>query len=126
MPLDDDDRRRTIRSFVMRAGRMTVAQQRALDTLWGRWGVEPGDHAVDLDALFGRCAPRVLEIGFGNGDHLARLAARHPEHDFIGIEVHTPGVGHLLHQVAAAGLTNVRLGFSAAVQTRLRPCSFAT
>lgn len=100
---------RTIRSFVVRAGRMTDGQQRAMEELWPRYGLGHAAQALDLDALFGRQAPRVLEIGFGNGENLAALAGRHPERDYIGIEVHPPGVGQLLQQVAAQGLSNVRL-----------------
>ena len=98
----------TIRSFVLRGGRMTDAQRRAFDTLWPRYGLDTTDAVLDLDAIFGRRAPRTLEIGFGNGDHLAALAARHPERDFLGIEVHRPGVGRLLLSCEAQGSTNVR------------------
>jgi len=104
-----EPRRRPIRSFVLRAGRMTVAQQRALEELWPRYGVDAGHDLVDWPALFGRQAPRTLEIGFGNGDNLLALAALHPDRDFIGAEVHAPGVGHLLRAAAAAGLTNLRV-----------------
>jgi tRNA (guanine-N7-)-methyltransferase len=100
----------------MRAGRMTDAQQRALQELWPRYGLDYAPQAVDLDALFGRGAPRALEIGFGNGEHLAALAAAHPEHDHLGVEVHPPGVGHLLQLIAAAGLTNVRVSSHDAVE----------
>ena len=99
---------RTIRSFVVRGGRMTDAQQRALGELWPRYGVDTTDAPLDLDACFGRRAPRTLEIGFGNGDHLATLAARHPERDYLGIEVHRPGVGRLLLSCDAQGSRNVR------------------
>jgi tRNA (guanine-N7-)-methyltransferase len=101
---------RRIRSFVRREGRLTPAQQRALEHLWPRYGIEPtpGD-SLDLDTLFGRSAPRVVEIGFGNGESLAALATAWPDHDFIGIEVHRPGVGHLLNLIADNGLTNLRL-----------------
>lgn len=99
---------RTVRSFVTRAGRMTPAQERALATLWPKYGLEPVD-ALDLDALFGRTAARVAEIGFGNGENLLALAARHPERDFLGIEVHRPGVGHVLLGLEALGLANVRV-----------------
>jgi tRNA (guanine-N7-)-methyltransferase len=92
---DDAAPRRTIRSYVVRGGRLTIAQQRALDEYWPRYGVECSG-TLDLPALFGRNAPRTLEIGFGNGDNLAALAAAHPDEDFIGAEVHPPGVGHLL------------------------------
>lgn len=101
--------RRPIRSFVRRAGRLTASQQRALDELWPRWGVDCAATALDLDALFGRHAPRVLEIGFGNGESLVRQAADHPEQDFIGIEVHEPGVGHCLLAIRDAGISNLRL-----------------
>jgi tRNA (guanine-N7-)-methyltransferase len=104
-----DPRLRTIRSFVVRAGRMTTAQQRAMEVLWPRWGLEPGVAPLDLDAVFGRRAARVLEIGFGNGEHLVQLAAAHPDTDFMGIEVHPPGVGSVLQRIEAAGLTNVRI-----------------
>jgi len=103
-----DARRRAIRSFVVRAGRMTVAQERAWTELWPRYGVETGDTALDFASLFGRDAPRTLEIGFGNGESLVALAAAHPGRDYLGIEVHRPGVGHLMLRTEELGLTNVR------------------
>ncbi len=102
-------RRRTIRSFVRRAGRLTPSQQRALEELWPEFGVPFSGEPLQFDALFGRDAPVVLEIGFGNGDTLVQLAAEHPELDFLGIEVHEPGVGHCLLAARAAGVTNLRL-----------------
>jgi tRNA (guanine-N7-)-methyltransferase len=93
----------------MRAGRMTVAQERAWRDLWPVAGVPEGDDPIDLPALFGRDAPRTLEIGFGNGESLVALAAAHPERDFLGVEVHRPGVGHLLLRCEAEGLRNVRV-----------------
>jgi tRNA (guanine-N7-)-methyltransferase len=102
-------RPRTVRSFVLRAGRITAAQRRALTDLWPAWGVEFSPAPLDLDRVFGRRAPRVLEIGFGDGELLAELAARHPDQDFLGIEVHEPGVGHCLLLIERLGLTNVRL-----------------
>ncbi|MEJ0086503.1 MAG: tRNA (guanosine(46)-N7)-methyltransferase TrmB [Pseudomonadota bacterium] len=102
-------RNRPIRSFVMRTGRMTVAQTRALEQLWPRHGVDFSSQPLPLDGLFGRRAPRTLEIGFGNGEHLAALAAAHPGRDYLGIEVHRPGVGHLLLQVETHSLSNVRV-----------------
>ncbi len=111
-----DLRQRAIRSFVVRAGRLTAAQQRALDQLWPRFGIEYSPAPLELDALFGRRAPRVLEIGFGNGEHLAHLAAGHPEQDFIGVEVHPPGVGQLLLRIEAAQLTNLRVSRHDAVE----------
>jgi tRNA (guanine-N7-)-methyltransferase len=104
-----DPKRRAIRSFVLRAGRMTTAQARALDELWPRYGIEPHGGPLDLPTLFGRRAPVTVEIGFGNGENLAALAAAHPEADFIGVEVHPPGVGHLLHLAAANALSNLRV-----------------
>ena len=109
-------RNRPIRSFVMRTGRMTAGQTRALDELWPRYGVEFSAAPLPLDALFGREAPRTLEIGFGNGEHLAALAAAHPERDYFGIEVHRPGVGHLLLLAATNNLTNVRASSHDAVE----------
>ena len=108
--------RRPIRSFVMRAGRITSGQARALDDAWPTYGVEFSPGPLDLDALFGRRAPRCVEIGFGNGEHLAALAGAHPERDYLGIEVHRPGVGHLLMLAADRGLTNVRASRHDAVE----------
>lgn len=88
---------------------MTDAQRRAIAELWPRYGIEEGDAPIDVSALFGRRAPVTLEIGFGMGDALAALAARHRERDFLGIEVHRPGVGRLLARLAEAGLENVRV-----------------
>jgi tRNA (guanine-N7-)-methyltransferase len=107
---------RTVRSFVRRQGRITAAQERALAALWPRFGVEPGDAALDLDALFGRQAPRVLEIGFGDGDNLLAMAEANPGTDYLGIEVHRPGVGRLLMHVGEKGLTNVRVMCTDAVE----------
>jgi tRNA (guanine-N7-)-methyltransferase len=107
---------RPIRSFVMRAGRMTVGQARALEELWPRYGVEFSPQPLLLDQVFGRVAPCTLEIGFGNGEHLAALATAHPERDYLGIEVHRPGVGHLLMLAAANDLSNVRASTHDAVE----------
>jgi tRNA (guanine-N7-)-methyltransferase len=109
-------RNRPIRSFVMRTGRMTVGQTRALEELWPRYGVEFSSAPLSLDELFGRVAPRTLEIGFGNGEHLASLATAHPERDYLGIEVHRPGVGHLLLLAATNDLTNIRASSHDAVE----------
>ncbi len=101
---------RPIRSFVLREGRLTDAQERAFRELWPRFGVdwEPGD-ALDPADLFGNGRPVYLEIGFGNGETLAALAERHPERNYLGIEVHRPGVGHLLLALEKRGLANVRI-----------------
>lgn len=100
---------RRIRSFVRREGRMTAAQRRALEVLWPRYGVDLPTGPLDLDRLYGRRAPRSMEIGFGMGDALLESAAAHPEQDFLGVEVYRPGLGHLLNRLAAAGLENVRV-----------------
>jgi tRNA (guanine-N7-)-methyltransferase len=127
---------RSIRSFVTRAGRITPAQQRALDELWPKYGVPPApDEApgvpgsgapLELGTLFGRDAPRTLEIGFGNGENLAALAAAHPEHDYLGVEVHRPGIGRLLRTLEERGLGNVRVLCQDAVELlgeRIAPAS---
>jgi tRNA (guanine-N7-)-methyltransferase len=107
---DESDRReRRIRSFVLRQGRFTPAQQRAFDQHWSRYGLEPSGVARDFSVHFGRCAPLVLEIGFGNGEQLLHSAQADPQRDFIGVEVHRPGVGRLMNGLAQAGIGNVRL-----------------
>jgi tRNA (guanine-N7-)-methyltransferase len=107
---DEDNRpQRPIRSFVLRQGRTTPAQQRAFDEHWMRFGLDFTGGVRDLDAAFGRRAPRVVEIGFGNGEQLLHAATADPARDHIGIEVHRPGVGRLLNAVAQAGLSNVRV-----------------
>ena len=101
--------RRSIRSFVMRAGRMGPGQTRALAELGPRFVLPFAAQPVDFDAVFGRHAPRILEIGFGMGDATAAIAHALPGTDFIGVEVHTPGVGALLKRIGELGLTNLRL-----------------
>ena len=101
--------RRPPRSFVLRAGRMGSGQVRALQTLGPRYVLPFQAAALDWPALFGRQAPRVLEIGFGMGDATAQIAAALPGTDFIGIEVHVPGVGALLKRIGEQGLGNLRL-----------------
>jgi tRNA (guanine-N7-)-methyltransferase len=107
--MTDADHPRSIRSFVTRTGRITEAQERALEVLWPKYGVEFAPTPLSLDTLFGRRAPRSVEIGFGNGDNLAKTAAEHRERDYLGIEVHRPGVGRLLLALEEGQLTNVRL-----------------
>jgi tRNA (guanine-N7-)-methyltransferase len=106
---DPPDRSRAIRSYVRRAGRITLAQERALRELWPRYGLEFQPERLDLDRLFGRAAQRTLEIGFGNGEHLLERALKAPERDFLGVEVHRPGIGHLLLGAASAGAGNLRV-----------------
>jgi tRNA (guanine-N7-)-methyltransferase len=101
--------RQAIRSYVLRAGRITRAQRRALDELLPRWEIPYSPLRIDLDSIFGRRARRVLEIGYGNGDTLVELAAASPDADFLGVEVHPPGIGHCLLAIESRGLTNLRL-----------------
>ncbi len=100
---------RTVRSFVLRQGRLTRGQEQAIEFVWPVYGIERGETALDLDSLFKRSAPVTLEIGFGDGVSLAEMASSAPERDFIGIEVHRPGVGRLLHLINEQGLSNVRV-----------------
>lgn len=100
---------RPIRSYVLRQGRVSNAQKRAHDTLLPRYGLEYRDSPVDLDQAFGRNAPHVLEIGCGMGETTVAIATANPGTDYLGIEVHTPGVGSLLKQIDAAGLSNLRV-----------------
>jgi tRNA (guanine-N7-)-methyltransferase len=100
---------RPIRSFVRREGRMTAAQRRALEELWPRYGLDSADPFLDPAASFGRDAPLIMEIGFGNGASLLDMAAAQPQKNFIGVEVHRPGVGQLLQRLAERDIGNVRL-----------------
>lgn len=99
---------RKVRSFVLREGRLTAGQQKALDALWPRFGLERAAGVLDAQQVFGRDAPRVLEIGYGMGHSLVQMAAAEPDKDFIGIEVHRPGVGALLMAIEESGVTNLR------------------
>ena len=100
---------RHIRSYVLRQGRVTVAQQRAVDTLQPRFGIPYTAQAVDLNEAFGRTAPKILEIGFGMGDSTATIAADNPANDYLCLEVHTPGVGNLFKVMDEKQLTNIRI-----------------
>jgi tRNA (guanine-N7-)-methyltransferase len=101
--------RRPIRSFVLRQGRISAAQQRAHERLMPRYGIGFECRVLDLAAVFGRAAPKIVEVGFGMGETTAQIAAEHPENDYLGIEVHRPGVGSLLRQIEARSLSNVRI-----------------
>lgn len=98
-----------IRSFVRRMGRMSLAQERFYADSFPRYGIPYAAGSLDLDAAFGRRAPRILEIGFGMGETTAAIATAHPENDYLGVEVHTPGVGALCKQIVERGLNNVRI-----------------
>jgi tRNA (guanine-N7-)-methyltransferase len=118
---------RSIRSFVTRAGRITAAQQRALAALWPKYGIEFSARPLVLGDLFGHAGLCTLEIGFGNGENLLALAVAHPERNFLGVEVHRPGVGRLLLGIEARALTNVRVICHDAVEIlaqQLAPRSF--
>lgn len=107
---------RPIRSFVLRQGRMTDAQKRAFDTLWQKYGIEESGQELDLDAIFKRKASHILEIGFGMGGSLLEMAVKAPDADFLGIEVHRPGVGTLLNGIEKEGIQNIRIICSDAVE----------
>lgn len=101
---------RSIRTFVLRQGRLTEGQQKSLDQYWPEFGVEViADTRLNLDKCFNRTAPVWLEVGFGNGEALVEMAKAHPEINFLGVEVHLPGVGHVLGEIANHQVTNVRI-----------------
>ncbi|QIZ75711.1 tRNA (guanosine(46)-N7)-methyltransferase TrmB [Ferrimonas lipolytica] len=106
---NEDLRMRKIRSFVKREGRMTKGQARAMEQYWPTMGLNHVDGKMDIDAAFGRCAPVVLEIGFGMGKSLVEMAKAEPEKNFIGIEVHGPGVGACLLYAEELGVTNLKV-----------------
>ena len=119
---------RAIRSYVLRQGRMSPAQERAIETLLPQYGIEYAPGHIDFSAQFGRSAPVVLEIGFGMGETTARIAAALPETDFLGVEVHAPGVGALLKQIGELELRNVRVirhDAAAVVQDMIAPATLA-
>ena len=105
----EEARRRPVRSYVLRQGRISNAQRRAHAELLPVYGVPASPGPLDLDRIFGRAAPKILEIGFGMGETTAAIAAQHPERDYLGVEVHTPGVGGLLRRLADLDLKNVRV-----------------
>ncbi len=123
---DAEAHHRGVRSFVLRQGRMSPAQQRACDELLPRYGIA-ADAALDWPRIFGRASPVVLEIGFGMGETTAAIAAAQPDADFVGVEMHLPGVGALLRRLHALGITNVRVirDDAVAVIERVRPDSLA-
>lgn len=127
-PEDAGKHTRQIRSFVLREGRMTPAQSRAFELHWQRFGLEYSGQPRDFSTCFARNAPRVLEIGFGNGEALVFAAEHDADRDFIGIEVHGPGVGRLMNELAARDLGNVRVYRHDAVEVlrhEITPASLA-
>jgi tRNA (guanine-N7-)-methyltransferase len=119
--MTDPDKRQRIRSYVLRTGRMTPGQRRAYEEGWQRWGLEYASEELLLDDSFGRPGRRVLEVGFGMGQSLAEMARANPDSNFIGIEVHRPGVGRLLHSIAEHDIGNIRVYCQDAVEI-LRDC----
>jgi tRNA (guanine-N7-)-methyltransferase len=112
----DPATRRPVRSFVLRGGRLTEGQKRALEELWPTYGIDSDDSELDFGSLFGNAQPVILEIGFGNGDATWQMAQAHPEENYVGVEVHRPGVGHLLLKIEEHGLDNVRVACEDAVE----------
>ena len=104
-----DIKNRKIKSYVLRQGRLTIAQQNALDNHWSDYGIDYSEQILDFTALFGNDNPVVIEIGFGNGESLLQQAINQPEFNFIGIEVHGPGVGHLIHNALSQKLQNIKV-----------------
>ena len=106
---DESSQRREIKSYVIRGGRLTSAQQHAMDTLWEKYGLSREAGVVNRQQVFDRQAELVLEIGFGMGGSLVTMANEHPERDYIGIDVHPPGIGTILRDIASSGLTNLKV-----------------
>ena len=106
---DSPDKTRRVRSYVRREGRMTVAQRQAIEKHWPVYGVEFSKTKVNLDLLFYRTAPKILDIGAGMGEVTASLAKTHPDNDYLAVEVHRPGVGSLIRRIVHDGLTNIRI-----------------
>jgi tRNA (guanine-N7-)-methyltransferase len=107
--IPDLQQQRRIKSFVLRQGRMSKGQQQALERVWPNYGLTLTEQKLDLSAVFGCSAPTFVEIGFGMGGSLAQMAASNPEKNYIGIEVHRPGVGALCKLIEEQGLTNIRI-----------------
>jgi len=120
--------RRQVRSFVLRAGRLTDGQKRALAELWPVFGLAEGAEPLDFEILFGNRNPVILEIGFGNGEATWRMAAASPDENFLAVEVHRPGVGHLMLKLEEQGINNVRIACEDAVELlrqRIPPASLS-
>ena len=106
---NSQNRNREIKSFVLRQGRLTVAQQNALENHWQDYGIDFSRQLLDFKTLFDNDHDVILEIGFGNGESLLQQAINQPQYNFIGIEVHGPGVGHLIHQAHAQKVDNIKV-----------------
>jgi len=113
---DRVETRRRVRSFVLRGGRLTDGQKRALDEYWPEFGIEENGEILDLTTLFGNSAPVILEIGFGNGEATWQMAKASPGENFLGVEVHRPGVGRLLLKMEEHGVSNIRIACTDAVE----------
>ena len=121
MEIKPEYRKKSIRSYVVRAGRMTPAQRQAFDGGWSRYGLKLCDGALDTEREFGAKAPLIVEIGFGMGDSLLQMAQAAPDCQFVGIEVHPPGVGSLMNAAAAVEVDNLRLYLADATDV-MREC----
>lgn len=108
--------KRPVRSFVLRAGRLTEGQKRALAELWPVYGIDESVRELGFEDLFGNHHPVIMEVGFGNGDATWQMALAHPEENYLGVEVHRPGVGHLLLKLQDHGISNVRIACEDAVE----------
>ncbi len=106
---EDSEHHRAIRSFVRRDSRITAGQKNALEKHWDQYGIDFDKNRLDLDTIFQRTAPRILDIGTGMGDSTIALAEQHPENDYLAVEVHKPGVGSLIHKAVKADLKNIRI-----------------
>lgn len=100
---------RPIRSYVLRQGKLTSAQKKAIENYWQQYGIDFSAEKINFKSVFGRNAPVTLEIGFGDGDSLLEQACSYPDRDFIGIEVHSPGIGHLLNRIHQEDINNLRV-----------------
>jgi tRNA (guanine-N7-)-methyltransferase len=107
--MTSSDQHRPILSYVLRDGRMTSAQKEALEASWPLYGIEFCKTALDLNKVFRRQAPRILEIGSGMGDATAQIARQHRENDYLAVEVHRPGIGSLIRRIEKEKLSNIRL-----------------
>ena len=108
--------RKPVRSFVLRGGRLTEGQKRAMDEFWPRFGIDKDESLLVFKTLFGNDAPVIMEIGFGNGDAIWQMAQARPAENYVGVEVHRPGVGHLLLKMKQHGITNIRIANDDAVE----------